>query len=363
MSMLFSPIQIGPLTLPNRIVIPPMCTYSAKAGLVQDWHLMHYGQMAFSGAGMLIVEVTAVDPAGRITDRELGLWSDAAEQSFAGLLRSIRAHSSMPVAVQLGHAGRKGSQQVAWLGGRQLPFSGGGWQTVAPSAMPFNADDLPPEALSVEAIKGIVRLFAQAAERAGRAGFDCVEMHAAHGYLLHQFLSPLSNVRSDAYGGSLENRMRLPLEIFEAMRAAFPADRPVGARLSATDWMESGWTVEESIELTKELKRRGCAYISVSSGGLAADQQVRLGPGYQVEFAAKIKAATGLSTIAVGLITEAPQAEQILISGQADMVALGRAMLYNPHWPWQAAAQLGDRVTAPPQYWRSAPSGVKNLFQ
>ncbi len=360
--MLFSPVQLGSLTLPNRIVIPPMCQYSARDGLVQDWHLMHYGQLAFSGAGLLILEATAVTPEGRISTEDLGLWSDATERSLTGLVRAIRAYSAMPLAVQLGHAGRKASQQAPWQGGLQIPTAQGGWRAKAPSAIPFEAGDEAPEALSLDGIREVVRAFAQATERAGRIGFDCVEMHTAHGYLLHEFLSPLSNSRTDAYGGSLENRMRLPLEVFEAMRAAFPAGRPVGARLSATDWVEGGWTVDESIELTRELKKRGCAYIHVSSAGLSAEQKIKLGPGYQVEFAARIKAAVGLPTIAVGLITEAEQAEQILVSEQADLVALGRAMMYNPRWPWHAAAHLGARVTAPPQYRRCAPYGVKNLF-
>ena len=362
MSLLFSPVDIGNLRLVNRIVVPPMCQYAAENGEARDWHVMHYGQLAFSGAGLLIIEATAVEAAGRISALDLGLWSDATEAAFARLLRGIRTYSAMPVGVQLAHAGRKASQQAPWLGGRGIPSSQGGWRTLAPSPLPFEEDGEAPIALDEQGIAAVVEAFGSAAARAGRLGFDCVEMHAAHGYLLHEFLSPLSNVRTDAYGGSLENRMRLPLRIFETIRAAFPHDKPVGARISAQDWVDGGWSVEESVILTQELKKRGCAYIHVSSAGLSPVQQITLCPGYQVPFAERIKQA-GLPTIAVGLITGAEQAEAILEAKQADLIAVGRGMLYDPRWGWHAAAALKAQVAAPPQYWRSQPHGLKDLFK
>ena len=362
MSHLFAPITLGPLHLANRVIIPPMCQYSAQDGLAQDWHRIHYGQLAFSGAGLLIVEATAVMPEGRISDRDLGLWSDETEAALAGMVRSIRRYSSIPLGVQLGHAGRKASQSAPWQGGVLLSQAQGGWQTVAPSAIPYAQGDLAPKALDQQGIDDIVTAFAKATQRAARIGFDCVEMHAAHGYLLHEFLSPLSNTRTDHYGGSLENRMRLPLRVFEAMQSVLPAGKALGVRISAQDWVDGGWSVDESIAFTKELKKRGSAYIHVSSAGLSAQQALTAGPGYQVPFAERIKAATGVPTIAVGLITTASQAEEVLVAGKADMVAVGRAALFNPHWPWQAAAELGAQVDAPPQYWRAAPHGAKNLF-
>lgn len=362
MSLLFSPVSIGPLTLRNRIVIPPMCQYSAANGEPGDWHLMHYGQLSFSGAGLLIIEATAVEAAGRISALDLGLWSDANEAAFARLLHGIRSYSSMPIGVQLAHAGRKASQEAPWLGGKSIPSTRGGWRTVAPSPLPFEEDGETPIVLDEAGMDAIIQAFVQATIRAARLGFDCVEMHAAHGYLLHEFLSPLSNVRTDAYGGSLENRMRLPLRVFDAIRAAFPQDRPVGARISAQDWVEGGWSVEESAVFTQELKKRGCAYIHVSSAGLSPVQKIALCPGYQVPFARKIKQAAELPTIAVGLITEPEQAEAILAAGDADLIAVGRGMLYDPRWGWHAAAALGGQVVAPPQYWRSQPREFKNLF-
>jgi len=363
MNILFSPQKLDDLTLSNRIVIPPMCQYSAKDGKASDWHHIHYGQLACSGAGLLLVEATAVTPQGRITAHDLGLWSDETADAMIPVLRTIRTYSAMPVGVQLGHSGRKGSSEVPWKGGKQRPStSAGGWRTEAPSALACEPDDEKPLALNAEGIKHIVSAFAAAAERAARIGFDLVEIHSAHGYLLHQFLSPLSNTRTDDYGGSLENRMRLTLEVFEAVRAVFPAGKPVTVRISATDWIENGWNVKDSIVLAHALKARGCAAIHVSSGGLTPAQNIVLGPGYQVPFAAQIKEATGLPTIAVGLITEALQAESILRAGLADMVAIGRGMLYDPRWGWRAAAALGAQVTAPPMYWRAAPHGVKNLF-
>jgi len=363
MSMLFSPISLGSLQLKNRIAISPMCQYSARAGAATDWHTIHLGHLALSGAGILFIEATAVEPEGRISPEDLGLWSDATEEALAKVLDTVRRHSAMPLAIQLAHAGRKASVRVPWEGGRQIPSSqAGGWKTVAPSALAFAEYDETPQALDQAGLRRVREAFGAAAGRAARLGIDAVDLHAAHGYLLHEFLSPLSNRREDEYGGSLQNRMRFPLEVFDAVRAAFSADRPVGVRVSATDWVENGWDLEQTIVFAQELKRRGCAFIDASSGGLSPLQKIALEPGYQVPFAARIKQETGMPTIAVGLITEAEQAEHIVASGQADMVALARGMLYDPRWPWHAAAKLGAQVDAPPQYWRSKPQELKNLF-
>jgi 2,4-dienoyl-CoA reductase-like NADH-dependent reductase (Old Yellow Enzyme family) len=361
---LFQPWQICNLRLPNRIVIAPMCQYSAVDGSATDWHTMHVGQLALSGAGLLILEATAVSPEGRISPQDLGLYSDANEAALGRVLAAARQHSAMPIALQLAHAGRKASTLAPWKGGAQIaPGQPEGWKTVAPSPLPFLEQYDAPRALNLDDMGRIREDFAEAARRSARLGLDGVEVHSAHGYLLHQFLSPLSNHRTDAYGGSLENRMRFPLEVFDAVRAAFPADKPVWVRVSATDWVEGGWSVEETIAYAQALKARGCAAIDVSSGGLSARQAIPLGPGYQVPLAKRLKDEVGMPTMAVGLITEPAQAEAILAEGQADAVALARAMLYNPRWPWHAAAALGAKVAAPPQYWRSAPHGVKALFE
>lgn len=362
MSRLFSPITVGSLTLKNRIAIAPMCQYSARNGSATSWHLIHLGHLALSGASILFIEATAVEAEGRISPDDLGLWSDANEEALAEVLRAVRAHSSMPIAIQLAHAGRKASTRVPWEGGRSIAPDEGGWTTVAPSALPFAEHDPAPQALDPAGLQRIRAAFATAATRAQRLGIDAIELHAAHGYLLHEFLSPLSNRRDDRYGGSLDNRMRFPLEVFDTVRAAFPADKPVGARVSATDWVEGGWDLEQTSVFARELKQRGCDFIDVSSGGLSPLQKIALGPGYQVPFATRIKEAAGMPTIAVGLITEARQAEHIVATGQADMVALARGMLYDPRWPWHAAAPLGAQIDAPPQYWRSQPHDIKDLF-
>ncbi|MDR3391688.1 MAG: NADH:flavin oxidoreductase/NADH oxidase [Sulfuriferula sp.] len=363
MSQLFSPIDIGKQTLSNRIVISPMCQYSAEQGQATDWHLIHLGHMALSGAGLLFIEATAVTAQGRISAGDLGLWSDQTEAALARVIKGIRQYSAIPIAIQLAHAGRKASTQVPWDGGKFVPTQQGGWQTVAPSALPYSADDAQPLALDKADLQRISYDFAAAAQRAHRLGLDVIELHAAHGYLLHEFLSPLSNVRNDEYGGSLENRMRFPLQVFEAIQSALPDGKPVGIRISATDWVPGGWDIEQSVVFAKALQQRGCAFIDVSSGGLSPLQQIPLEPGYQVPFAARIRQETGLPTIAVGLITEPLQAETIITSGQADMVALARGMLYDPRWPWHAAAQLGAQTDAPKQYWRSQPRTLKTLFK
>ncbi len=363
MSQLFSPLALGKIALSNRIVISPMCQYSAEHGQATDWHLIHLGHLALSGAGLLFIEATGVAPEGRISPADLGLWSDETEAALARVLQSIRRYSAIPIAIQLAHAGRKASTQVPWQGGQFIAPEHGGWQTIAPSALPFDAHSGTPLALDDAGLQRIRDDFVSAAQRAQRLGIEVIELHAAHGYLLHQFLSPLSNARTDQYGGTLENRMRFPLEVFEAIRSAVPNDTPVGVRISATDWVDGGWDIEQSVVFAKELQRRRCAFIDVSSGGLSPLQQIPVQAGYQLPFAERVRRETGMPTIAVGLITEPDQAEAIIASGQADMVALARGMLYDPRWPWHAAAQLGAQVDAPKQYWRSQPRELKNLFK
>ncbi len=363
MSALFTPWSLRSLTLDNRIVIAPMCQYSATNGSASDWHTIHLGNLSQSGAGLLILEATAVTEEGRISPGDLGLWSDDNEAALAGVINRIRAWSPMPIGVQLAHAGRKASTYAPWLGGGQVPVSDGGWQTVSASAIPFRPADVAPLALEAAGLERVKAGFADSAKRAARIGFDMVEIHSAHGYLLHQFLSPLSNTRTDAYGGSLENRMRFPLEVFEAVRAALPEGMPIFVRVSASDWVEGGWDVEQSIVYVNELKARGLDVIHVSSGGLSMDQKIPLTPGYQVPFADKIKAETGVPTIAVGLITDPEHAEDILTSGKADAIGLARGILYDPRWPWHAAAKLGASVHASNQFLRCQPSGLRQLFK
>ena len=361
---LFEPMRIGPLSLDNRILIAPMCQYSASEGTPGDWHLIHLGHLALSGAGLLILEATAVEAEGRITPGDLGLYSDANEEGLARVLAAVRAHSSMPVAMQLGHAGRKASSRAPWEGGAQIrPGEPGGWKAFAPSAVPHAPGEDVPLALDAEGLARVREAFVAAARRAARLGIEGIEIHAAHGYLLHQFLSPLANHRDDAYGGSLENRLRFPLEMFDAVRAVFPAERPVWVRVSAVDWVEGGWDLEGTVAFARALEARGCAAIHVSSGGVSPKQAIALGAGYQVPFAERVKAEVGIPVIAVGLITEARQAEAILAEGRADAISLARAILYDPRWPWHAAAELGARVKAPVQYWRSQPREFKDLFE
>jgi 2,4-dienoyl-CoA reductase-like NADH-dependent reductase (Old Yellow Enzyme family) len=362
MSALFSPLALRGVTLPNRIVVSPMCQYSAVDGRASPWHMIHLGSLALSGAAMLCTEATAVEPDGRISAVDLGLWDDATEAALAPVLAAIRTHAKLAVTMQLAHAGRKASTEVPWRGGHQIAAAQGGWVGCAPSALAQRPGEDLPVALDPAGLARVRDAFAAAARRADRLGIDGLEVHAAHGYLLHQFLSPIANQRTDDYGGSLANRMRFPLEVFDAVRAAFPAEKPVGIRVSATDWMERGWDVEQTIAFARELVRRGVDWIDVSSGGISPLQQIAVGPGYQVPFAEAIKRATGATTMAVGMITTPASAEQIVASGSADLVALARAMLYDPRWPWHAAAELGAVVDAPPQYWRSAPPEHPGLF-
>ncbi len=360
---LFRPLTVGRLTLANRIVIAPMCQYSAQDGCMNDWHLIHLGQLALSGAALLTIEATAVVPEGRITYADVGLWDDATEAAMGRVLDGIRRWSDMPIAIQLSHAGRKSSTEVPWKGGAQLPPGAThGWQTEAPSALPFATDGAPPTALDQDGLRRVRDSFADAARRAAGLGIDVIQLHAAHGYLLHQFLSPLSNRRGDEYGGSLENRMRFPLEVFDAVRAAFPADRGVTMRVSGTDWVEGGWDIAGTIAFAQALEARGCDAIHVSSGGLDPRQDIPVGPGYQVPLARAVKQACSMPVVAVGLISDYEQAEAIVGTGDADLIALARTILYDPRWPWHAAAHLGAQVKAPPQYLRSQPRRFRDLF-
>jgi 2,4-dienoyl-CoA reductase-like NADH-dependent reductase (Old Yellow Enzyme family) len=363
MSVLFSSIKLRGLTLANRIMVAPMCQYVADYGAATDWHLMHLGNLALSGAGLLCIEATAVEDIGRITPGCLGLWDDRTEAALVPVMASIRKHSKAAVAIQLAHAGRKASSHTPWDGGQLIPLAQGGWQVEGPSDVPHKDSEAAPLALDAAGLARIRDAFVAATKRAERLGIDAIEVHCAHGYLLHQFLSPVSNKRTDAYGGSLENRMRFPLEVFDAVRAAFPADKPVGIKVSATDWVDGNWDLDQCIALAHELKKRGVDWIDASSGGVSPLQKIPLGPGYQVPFAQAIKEATGVTTVAVGLITQPQQAEEILASGKADMVALARGMLYDPRWPWHAAAHFNAQVEAPPQYLRALPPQSPNLFR
>ena len=360
---LFRPIRVRNLDLANRIVVAPMCQYSAVDGCMTDWHLIHLGQLALSGAALLTIEATAVVPEGRITWADVGLWNDETEAAMDMVLAGIRRWSDIPIAIQLAHAGRKASTEVPWAGGRQFaPGEPHGWQTEAPSALPFADGNAPPVALDRDGLRRVRDAFVASAVRAARLGIDAIQLHAAHGYLLHEFLSPLSNRREDEYGGSLQNRMRFPLEIFDAVRGAFPAERTVSMRVSATDWVEGGWDLDQTVNLARALEARGCDAIHVSSGGQHPAQQIPVGPSYQVPHARAVKAAVRIPVIAVGLITGIEQAEAIIATGDADMIALARTILYDPRWPWHAAAELGARARAPKQYLRSEPRRFAGLF-
>ncbi|HSH06860.1 MAG TPA: NADH:flavin oxidoreductase/NADH oxidase [Burkholderiales bacterium] len=352
MSTLFTPIQLGGVTLPNRIVVAPMCQYSAVDGTMTDWHLIHLGSMAVSGAGLTVVEATGVTREGRISHGCTGLYSDENEAAMKRVVDAYRRISRSPIGVQLGHAGRKASTQVPWLGGKPLAAGESPWQTLAPSAIPFGDGWHLPRAAEADDMRRLVDAFASAAARAARAGFDVVELHAAHGYLLHQFLSPLANTRSDDWGGSREKRMRLPLEVARAVRDAWPKGRALGARISANDWVEGGAGPEDAIAFAAELKTIGYHYVCVSSGAMAPQARIPIGPGYQVGLAAQVKKAVPIAVRAVGLIADPDQAEAVVASGQADMVALARGMLDNPRWVWHAAEHFGVKVDYPPQYAR-----------
>ncbi len=365
MSLLFTPITLpsprGGLTLANRIVVAPMCQYAAVNGQATDWHLMHWGNLLNSGAALFTIEATAVVPEGRITPSCLGLWDDATEAALADTLhraRKLAPHTA--VCIQLAHAGRKASSALPWQGAQLLSTAQGGWQPVGPSALAYKPSEEPPRAMESADLDRVRDAFVQAALRAERMGIEAIELHGAHGYLLHEFLSPLSNQRSDEYGGSFENRIRFPLQVFAAVRAAFKG--VVGIRISASDWVEGGWDGAQSAVFSQRLKALGCDFIHVSSGGNSPLQKIAAVPGYQLALARQVREASGMATVAVGLITEPAQAEAILQAGDADMIALARAFLYQPRWGWQAAAALGGSVPAHPQYWRCPPAGAGAIF-
>ena len=359
---LFRPIHVGTLNLSNRIVIAPMCQYSAENGCMNDWHLIHLGQLSISGAALLTIEATAILPEGRITWADVGLWNDQTEAAMGRILESIRCYSDMPIAIQLNHAGRKASTEVPWAGGRHFaPNEPHGWQTVAPSPIPHGEGDVPPLALDRDGLQRIREAFVASTIRAGRLGMDLVQLHCAHGYLLHQFLSPLSNRREDEYGGSLDNRIRYPLEIFDAVREAFRG-KSVSVRVSGTDWVDGGWDIDQTCAFAKELEGRGCDAIHISSGGLDPAQKIPVGPSYQVPLARAVKSAVRMPVVAVGLITGYEQAEAVIATGEADMIALARTIIYDPRWPWHAAAELGAQVHAPKQYLRTQPWRFHDLF-
>ena len=348
-TQLFTPIQLGGITLPNRVVIAPMCQYSADDGSMTDWHHVHLGSMACSGAGLFVVEKTNVTREGRITLGCTGLYSDHNEAAMARAVQVYRGITRNPIGIQIGHAGRKASAQVPWHGGKALGPAESPWQTVAPSAIPFGEGWHTPRELTTAEVRGLVDAFAAATLRAKRIGFDAVEIHSAHGYLLQQFLSPLSNKRTDEYG---RNRMKFPLEVAAAMRDVWPRERALGIRVNATDWVDGGWTQEETVAYVKELKRIGLDFVCVSSGATVPYAKIPALPGFQVPFAEKVKKETGMATRAVGLIADPEQAEGILREGKADMVAMARAILDNPRWVWHAAEKFGVKIDYPPQYAR-----------
>jgi len=355
MSVLFSPTKLRGLDLSNRIVVSPMCQYSSENGAMNDWHLMHQGQFAMGAAGLLFTEATHVSADGRISHKCAGLWNDEQEASIKRVVDFCKAYGVAALGIQLSHAGRKASSRPPRDGGKPLGAGEDAWQTVGPSALGYAPDWPAPRAMDKADMDQITAEFADAAKRCVRIGFDTVELHAGHGYLLNQFFSPLANQRTDAYGGSVENRMRYPLEVFDAVRAVWPADKPLGIRISAFDWVEGGTSVEDTIVFSKALEAAGCDYIDITSGGVDARQQITAGPGYQVGFASAVKKAVGIPVMAVGMITEATQAETILRDGDADFVMLARGVMDDPRWAWHAAVQLGAKADYPPQYVRCSP--------
>ena len=352
---LFEKLTLRSITLPNRIGLAPMCQYSAVDGLANDWHLVHLGARAAGGAGLVMTEAVAVSPEGRISPGDLGLWDDRQVGPLARIASFLAAQGAVP-AIQVAHAGRKASTRRPWEGGGRAPAADGGWEPIfAPSAVPFDEGWRVPEALDADGMARLAAAFAAAARRAAAAGFLVAEIHAAHGYLLHEFLSPIANRRGDAFGGSLDHRMRFPLRVVEAVRAAWPADLPLFLRLSATDWVDGGFVPDEAVVFAREAKARGVDLVDCSSGGMHPKAVVPVAPGYQVPFAARIRREASVATAAVGLITEPLQAEEILVSGHADLVLLGRELLRNPHWPLAASEQLGAAQEGPRQYLRARP--------
>lgn len=352
MPKLFDPLTIRSVSFPNRLAISPMCQYSATDGFANDWHLVHLGSRAVGGAGLIIMEATAVVPEGRITPADLGLWKDEQIAALSRITTFIKAQGAVP-GIQLAHAGRKASCAAPWKGGKQLAAEDGGWQIVAPSAVPFEEGTMLPLEMSVTAITQLTKDFASAAKRAREAGFKVVEIHAAHGYLLHEFYSPLSNSRTDAYGGSFDNRIRLLLEVVAAVQTEWPKDLPLFVRISATDWVEGGWSVADSVELASRLQKAGVDLIDCSSGGNIGYAKIPVAPGYQVPFASQIRQETGILTGAVGMITTAEQADAIITKEEADLVLIARESLRDPYFPLRAASQLQQDIDWPVQYMRA----------
>jgi 2,4-dienoyl-CoA reductase-like NADH-dependent reductase (Old Yellow Enzyme family) len=361
-SLLFSPLTMRGLTLPNRIVVSPMCQYNSDNGSANDWHLMHLGGFSLGAAGLVMTEMTDVCPQGRISPRCAGMWSDDNEKALKRVHDFCRQYGVAKLGVQLAHAGRKGPQMPPGAGGKPILDGPDAWTPEAPSAIPYDEGWPVPKAMTKDDIKRVIGEFAAAAKRVDRIGYDVIELHGAHGYLGHQFLSPLSNQRTDEYGGSTENRMRFLIEMYEAVRAVWPQDKPIGMRVSATDWVDGGWTPEETVLLAKELKTRGLDYMDVSTGGLSPKQKIPLSPGYQVPFAEQVKKATGIVTMSVGLITDARQAEDILQAGKADLICIGRGALYDPRWAWHAAEELGDETAYAPKMMACHPKLRPQIF-
>ena len=361
-SALFSRLELRGLTLPNRVVVSPMCQYMSDNGAATDWHLVHYGQFALGAAGLVMTEMTNCNPEGRITLKCAGLYSDAQEAAAKRVVDFCKGYGVAKLGVQLGHAGRKGSTGLPALGGKPLTAAEGAWTTLAPSALPYAPDWHVPQALDKAGMDKVKADFVASVKRAERVGYDLIEFHGGHGYLIHQFLSPLSNQRTDEYGGSTENRIRFPLEIFTAMRAVWPADKPMGIRVSATDWVEGGWTPEETVQFARELKKLGCDYVDVTSGGVDPRQQAPLAPGYNVPFSAKVKQEAGVVTRSVGLIADAKLAEDIVSSGRADLIAIGRGAMWDPRWAWHAAEELGAEAPYPPRATPCLPTLRPQIF-
>jgi len=355
MSVLFTPLQLRDVTFRNRIFVSPMCQYSSRDGLPTDWHLVHLGSRAVGGAGLVMLEATSVNPEGRISPADSGLWSDHHAQELRRITTFVKEQGAVP-GVQLAHAGRKASTAEPWRGGGPVAPGEGGWRAVAPSPLAFEEGYPVPREMSVADIEAVRADFAAAARRAAAAGFGVVELHMAHGYLLHEFLSPLTNRRSGGYGGSLENRMRLPLEVAAEVRAAWPQHLPLFVRVSATDWVDGGWDLSDTVELARRLKGIGADLVDCSSGGITPGVKIPLGPGYQVPFAAAVRAEAGIATGAVGLITQPAQAEEIVATGKADAVLLAREMLRDPYWAFHAAGALGAEAPWPVQYLRARPA-------
>lgn len=352
---LFQPLELRGVTLPNRIVIAPMCMYSADDGSASDWHVIHLGNLAISGAGLLIVEATGIEARGRISHGCTGLYSDANEAAMKRVIDIVRTYSDMPLGIQLGHAGRKASTRPPQQGGSPLKADEGAWETIGPSAIPFGEGWHTPRAMDRALMDEVIAAAVQATERAARIGFDLVELHGAHGYLASEFLSPIANKRNDGYGGEIGNRIKFPMEMFEAMRAVWPDDKPLGVRLNGTDWDDEGLQVEDAIVFAKALAGAGCDFLDISGGG---NSLVRppLAPGYQAPYAAQIQAASGIPTMAVGMIREPKLAESLVASGEVDMIAMARGILYEPRWPWRAAFELGAEAPYSPQYFRAEPN-------